>query len=136
MSLGYQKGNTWVVDKVFEQYAQWDTYLLLIEECRKAGFMFDCSYSYASRKYCTSIRTYDRLPSGRYLFVDHCNAYHANPMQSVVLAIRRHGQMTPLLSILCIELECRLLPEKLLPFKRLADAMESLAETIVLGLRK
>lgn len=133
MSLGYQKGNMWVADKVFDHYSRWDTYTALISACRKAEIMFECQFSYSSRKYCASIHTYDKLPSGRYVRTEHANAFHANPLQSIVYALRRHGELTQLLRVLCVEIEIRLLSEKLLPVcSRLGDALEALADTIIL----
>jgi len=133
MSLGYRKGNAWVVDKVFEHYASWDTYMFLLPACRAAGYMFSCEFSYSSRLYCTSIHTWDQTPSGTRILVERANAYDANPIFSIVKALKTHNEMTPLIRVLCIELECRLIAEKLLPLRALEDAIEGLTKTLSKG---
>jgi hypothetical protein len=130
MSLGYQKGNTWVVDKRFDHYARWEPYTMLIDACREAGFMFSCAFNYTSRRYCTSIHTCDRQPSGRYLVVEHCNAYDDNPIQSVLYALERHGEFNVKMRVACLHLEVLMLREKLLPLERLGKACDELTNAI------
>lgn len=134
MSLGYVKGQYWVADTRYDAYTHWETYKKTIEACRMAGFMFECRYSYTSRKYEAETYALVKFPSG-YHKVLGPNAFHENPMQALVYAIRKRDHGSPLLTVLCVELECFLLREKLLPFRRLEDALEGLGDQIVLALR-
>lgn len=114
MSLGYQKGNTWVPDARFDAYAQRASYKAMTRATVKAGFCTNVEYSYASRRYMAEIVTYERFRNSPTLYrVPHNNAYDANPMAALSKAIRGSGRVTPLLLACCLEIECELLAEAL-----------------------
>lgn len=135
MSLGYQRGHTWVVDDRYQAWTDHQTYKALLPACRHAGFAFDCRYSYTGKRYTAEIETHEKIGERWYRTL-HNNAYDEHPMIAIVNAIRAHGAMTPMLTVLCVELECFVLREKLLPLARLGDAMQNLADTIIVGLLK
>lgn len=114
MSLGYQKGNTWVPDTRFAAYAQRDSYKALSRAIVKAGFTTNVEYSYTSRRYMAEIVTYERPQGSDHLYrIQHGNAYDANPMAALTRAIRESGRTTPLLLACCLEIECGLLADAL-----------------------
>jgi hypothetical protein len=114
MSLGYQRGNSWVVDDVYARYSDWDAYHALIRACREAGFTFSCKYSHTARRYEAEIITIAKI-GGSWYETAHGNAFHENPMIAIVYAIRRHHHNTALTIAVCLELEVLVLREKLLP---------------------
>lgn len=135
MSLGYARGNTWVRDTVYESWTEDETYKALIPACRAAGIMFDCQYSYTARRYTAEIVSFEKIGE-RWYKVQHNNAYSSHPMEAIAKAIRAYDHGSPLLAVLCVELECKMIARKLLPMKKLGDALQGLADTITVGMLK
>lgn len=110
MSIGYQKGQYWVPDEVYAKFAQRESYKKLLTATRIAGFTFHSEYSYNARRYTAEIITLEQFKgSAQWYIVKHNNAYDPNPMAALTRAIRESGRATPLVSVLCLEIEVELL---------------------------
>lgn len=129
MSLGYVKGKMWVTDDRYQRYVEWDTYKALVTACGKAGISFNCTYSYTARTYTAEITTISKI-NDRYYITKHNLAYDPHPMLAVVAAIRGFEHGSPLLTVLCMEMDCRIIGEKLLPMHALEKAFDDLTETL------
>lgn len=126
MSLGYQKGKAWVTDDRYRRYTEWDTYTALVAACRAAGFSFNISYSYAARQYTAEIIETYKHANGQYSLVPREMAYHHHPLAALTAAIRRRQHNCLLLAVLCVEMDCRIIGEKLLPMKSLEKSFDDL----------
>lgn len=137
MSLGYIKGKFWHPDERYARYSERDSYKALIRAMRELQFTFNCEYSYTARLYTAEIVTVEKFAgSGQYYFIKHCNAYHANPMVSVLMAIYKFGRMSPLLAAVCLEMECELLAETAAAARQREDRLEKVLDTLADLLRR
>ena len=136
MSLGYVRGNTWVVDEHFEAWSESDTYQTIVQVAARQGFHWTIEYSYSSRRYTCDINTIRQTGPSQYQIILQANAFDAHPMLALVKAIRRYNILTPLITVLLIELECHVLRQKLLPMRRLESELEKLADAITIGMLK
>lgn len=141
MSLGYVRGNTWVVDEHFEAWRESDTYQTMVQVAARQGFHWTIEYSYSARRYTCDINTIRQTGPSQYQIILQANAFDAHPMLALVKAIVRYGEVEPypealLMSVLLIELECHVLRQKLLPMRRLESELEKLADAITIGMLK
>ena len=112
MSLGYVKGKYWVADDRYKACTETVAYKALMRACQQARITFTCEYSYVARQYTAEVVTIEKFDkSANYYFIKHSNAYDANPMAAISLAIRKFERITPLLRAVCLEIECGLLAE-------------------------
>lgn len=133
MSLGYQRGNTWVPDEAYRAWTEDETYKALLPACRHAGISFICEFSYTARRYTAEIETMSEIGE-RWYITKHNNAYSPHPMEALTSAIRGYDHGSILLDVLCVEMDCKVIKQKLLPLRRLEDAMQALTDTIIVGL--
>lgn len=138
MSLGYVKGKFWHPDERYARYANSDSYKALLRAMRPAGFTFNCEYSYTAQRYTAEIITIEKFAgSGNYYTLKHNNAYHANPMAAVCMAIRESERATPLVRAACLVIECELLAEAVAEargreyrLERVLDSLRSILDSI------
>lgn len=126
MSLGYVKGQYWVSDDYYKSFTEWDTYKNLVAACREAGITFDCQFSYITRIYTAEVLTIKRGFGNFYSMIKHANAYDEHPMLAVTAAIRQYPHNSYDLALLCLELDLRVISQKLLPLARLERSIEDL----------
>jgi len=131
MSLGYIKGKYWVVDEWYAGYTQLAGYKSLMRATTLAGFGTNVEYSYTSRLYMAEITTIERFQGSNRLYtIKHNNAYHANPLEALVAAVRASGRLTPLVSVCCLELECVLLRESLSVARKLEVRLDATLQAL------
>lgn len=125
MSLGYVKGKYWVADDYYKSFTEWETYKALSLACRAAGITFNCEYSYTTRRYTAEVVTIETI-RGQHYVVKHGNAYDEHPMLAITAAIRTHDHGSLLLSWLCIEMDIRVIAQKLLPVAKLEHSIDDM----------
>lgn len=125
MSLGFVKGKYWVADDFYKSFTEWETYKDLLVACRAAGLTFNCQYSYTTRRYMAEVLTVETIGTKHYL-VKHGNAYHEHPMLAITAAIRTHDHGSLLLSWLCVEMDIRVIAQKLLPVAKLENSIDDM----------
>lgn len=133
MSLGYMRGNTWVIDTRYQAYAESELYRKLVSAAAKAGFGWKCEYSYSAKQYTAEIETLHRHAPGRYSIVSHENAFDPHPMTALTSVIRKHGTSDLLVAALCLELDVSVIREKLLPIRALETALEDLEDMMLMA---
>lgn len=125
MSLGYVKGKYWVADDLYKSYVESETYKALIVACREAGISFNCEFSYTTRRYTAEVVSFEKI-GGSFYIVRHGNAYDEHPMFAVTAALRQHPHGSIKVSLLCVELDLRVVAQKLLPLAKLEHSIDGL----------
>ena len=132
MSLGYVRGNMWVVDERYRKWADAEPYKLLVMAAAREGVTWKLEYSYSARRYTAEIQTIERVGATPCI-VPHNNAFDDHPMTALIRALRHYGEgrSNMLIWVLCVEIEILVLREKLLPLAKCADEIERLADTLL-----
>lgn len=132
MSLGYVKGKSWVTDDYYRSFTEWESYKSLVRACREAGFTFNCEYSYTTRRYMAEVITLDKIGDSYYT-VKHGNAYDEHPMLAITAALRTYHPFPLSVWLVCVELDARVIAQKLLPIAKLEQHVESLLAFVRTG---
>ena len=136
MSLGYHKGKYWVPDTTYAAYTEWEPYRKLLEATRLAGFSVNVEFSYYSQNYMAETRTIYRRTDGSYSEVPHANAYDPNPMLALTKAVRKDHRVNLYCTVLCLEIDIRVLAQKLLRRERAERELEKAVVDLTKAMRR
>jgi hypothetical protein len=120
-----------VPDDRFAAYTQMPFYAALLRACRRAGFTFECGFSYITHTYTAEIITIERFErSAQPYILKHNNAFDEHPLLAIARAIRESGRETLLLTAVLLEIEVQVLRETVMRAQRNEQRLEQLLDAL------
>jgi hypothetical protein len=107
MPIGYIVNKRYVIDTLYDRYADLDVSKRIAREASKRGYGCHVYYSATARGYCCEIRKFENKfkHSAHIYFLTEGHKYGPNPLEAMCRAVRQCIPLDPLMRVLLLEAE-------------------------------